>query len=37
MSSPAGAEGLGADALMWDTLESYHYVRIQPGSEAEIC
>ncbi len=28
-------KGSAPDALMWDTLESYHYVRIQPVSEAE--
>lgn len=28
-------KGSVPDALIWDTLEAYHYVRIQPLSEAE--
>jgi hypothetical protein len=28
-------KGSVPDALMWDTLEAYHYVRIQPLGEAE--
>ena len=28
-------KGAVADALIWDTLEAYHYVRLQPVSEAE--
>jgi glycine/D-amino acid oxidase-like deaminating enzyme/nitrite reductase/ring-hydroxylating ferredoxin subunit len=28
-------KGSVPDALVWDTLEAYHYVRIQPLSEAE--
>jgi glycine/D-amino acid oxidase-like deaminating enzyme/nitrite reductase/ring-hydroxylating ferredoxin subunit len=28
-------KGSVPDALVWDTLENYHYVRIQPLSEAE--
>lgn len=33
----AGAvpKGAVADALVWDTLEAYHYVRLQPLSDAE--
>jgi hypothetical protein len=26
-----------ADALYWDTLDPYHYVRLQPHSEREDC
>jgi glycine/D-amino acid oxidase-like deaminating enzyme/nitrite reductase/ring-hydroxylating ferredoxin subunit len=29
------AKGSVPDALIWDTLEAYHYVRIQPLSETE--
>ena len=28
-------KGAVADALLWDTLEAYHYVRLQPLGEAE--
>lgn len=27
------ARGAVADALVWDTLEAYHYVRLQPGAD----
>jgi len=29
------AKGSVPDALMWDTLEAYHYVRLQPLNDAE--
>ena len=29
------AKGSVPDALFWDTLEAYHYVRIQPLSDTE--
>jgi glycine/D-amino acid oxidase-like deaminating enzyme/nitrite reductase/ring-hydroxylating ferredoxin subunit len=29
-------KGTVPDALVWDTLEAYHYVRIQPGAEHDI-
>jgi glycine/D-amino acid oxidase-like deaminating enzyme/nitrite reductase/ring-hydroxylating ferredoxin subunit len=31
----AAPSGAVADALLWDTLDPYHYVRIQPGSGAD--
>lgn len=29
-------KGSVPDALVWDTLEAYHYVRIQPGPEHDV-
>jgi hypothetical protein len=31
----AAPRGAVADALYWDTLDAYHYVRIQPGDDAD--
>ena len=29
-------KGSVADALVWDTLEAYHYVRIQPEADHDV-